>query len=121
MIVKNCHLRLQAMGMLALATALLGTATAQQPANTLRNLSGTVTDRSHEPLSGAVVELQNPANSSVESYITDATGHYAFLRLDGATDYRLWATFRGRRSHSRSISKFDSHMQKFINLTIRSY
>lgn len=122
MIARTFHPTPRALPLAALLiAALLNGAAAQEPASTQRNLSGTVTDPSHEPLRGAVVELQNPANESVESYITDATGHYTFKRLDGQTDYRIWATFRGHRSHTRSISKFDSHLQKVVNFTIRSY
>jgi hypothetical protein len=93
---------------------------AQQPEQTKRTLTGTVTD-GHEPLHGAVVELQNPANNSVETYLTDAAGHYTFKRLDGGTDYRVWVVFRGHHTPTRSISKFDSHLQKTIDFTIKPY
>jgi len=104
-------------------TALLqaAPATAQHPAPTQRTLSGTVTDTSHEPLRGAIVQLQNPANNSVETYLTDAAGHYTFKRLDGDADYKIWVVFRGRHTPTRSISKFDSHLAKTIDFTIKSY
>jgi hypothetical protein len=95
-------------------------AAAQQPQPSKRTLTGTVTD-GHEPLHGAVVELQNPTNNSVETYLTDANGHYSFKRLDGNSDYRVWVVFRGHRSPVRSISKFDSHMQKSIDFTMKGY
>ena len=96
-------------------------ATAQHPASTRRTLSGTVSDTSHEPLRGAIVQLQNPANNSVETYLTDAAGHYIFKRLEGDTDYNVWVIFRGRHTPTRSISKFDSHLAKTIDFTIKSY
>jgi hypothetical protein len=104
-------------------TAFLPTtpAKAQHPQSTMRTLSGTVTDTSHEPLRGAVVQLQNPANNSVETYLTDAQGHYSFKRLSGDSDYSVWVVFRGHHSPSRSISKFDSHMAKVIDFTIKPY
>ena len=89
--------------------------------HTLRTLTGTVTDQSHEPIRGAVVELQNPANNSVVTYLTDAQGHYIFKRLDSETDYVVWVVFRNRHSPNHSISKFDSHMDKVIDFEIKSY
>jgi hypothetical protein len=92
-----------------------------QQATAARTLTGTVTDTSHEPLHCAIVELQNPANSSVQSYLTDADGHYIFKHLSSESDYRVWVVFRGRHTPTRSISKFDSHPAKVINFTVRTY
>jgi Carboxypeptidase regulatory-like domain len=88
---------------------------------TIRTLNGTVSDTSHEPIRGAVVELHNSKSAEVLSYLTDASGQYNFKRLDGNTDYDVWVLYRGRRSPTRSISKFDSHMAKVIDFTIRTY
>jgi len=92
-----------------------------QQATTVRTISGIVTDTSHEPLRGAAVELRNPATNSVVSRLTDASGRYTFKRLDGATDYTLRALYRGHESHSHNISKFDSHLDKVVNFTIKPY
>lgn len=88
---------------------------------TIRTLNGTVTDTSHEPIRGAVVELHNSKSNEVLSYLTDASGQYNFKRLDGNTDYDVWVLYRGRRSPTRSISKFDNHMAKVIDFTIHTY
>jgi hypothetical protein len=104
----------------AIATLCALPAQAQHPQSTQRTLTGTVTD-GHEPLHGAVVELQNPANNSVETYLTDAAGHYTFKRLAGDADYRIWVVFRGHHTPTRSISKFDNHMQKTIDFTVKPY
>ncbi len=89
--------------------------------HTLRTLSGIVTDQSHEPVRGAIVELKNPANNSIESYLTQADGHYIFKRLDGENDYVVWVIFRNRHSPNHAISKFDSRQNKVINFEIKSY
>ena len=95
---------------------------AQMPTQTtLRTLSGTVTDTNHEPIRGAVVELRDESSRALMTYITDTSGTYNFKRLDGNTDYVVWVVFRGRHSPSHPISKFDSHMAKVINFTIRTY
>lgn len=83
-----------------------------------RSLSGTVTDRQHEPLRGAIVQLHNGATDSVVSYLTDRSGQYSFKRIDGNADYTVWATYKGTRSKTESISKFDSGATRVINLTI---
>jgi hypothetical protein len=86
---------------------------------TLRNLSGTVTDEHHEPLRGAIVEVENEHTSSVASYITDRTGHYSFKRLDGNTDYKLWTTFRGQRSRAKTLSQFNVKPDPTIDFVLR--
>jgi hypothetical protein len=88
---------------------------------TQRTLSGIVSDTNHEPIRGAVVEMRDESSHAVMTYITEANGAYNFKRLDGNTDYMVWVVFRGRHSPSHSISKFDSHMAKVINFTIRTY
>ena len=95
---------------------------AQMPTQaTLRTLSGTVTDDDHEPIRGAVVELRNESSHALITFITEANGAYSFKRLDGNADYEVWVLFRGNRSPSRSISKFDSHMVKVIDFVVRTY
>jgi hypothetical protein len=88
---------------------------------TLRNLTGTVQDRHHEPLNGAIVEIENENTKSVISYITDRSGRYSFKRIQGEVDYRVWFTYRGRRSGVRELSQFDDHQNATINLTVKSY
>jgi len=95
---------------------------AQMPSQaTQRSLSGTITDTNHEPIRGAVVELRDETSRALMTYITEANGAYNFKRLDGNTDYVVWVVFRGRHSPTHTISKFDSHMDKVINFTIRTY
>jgi hypothetical protein len=107
------------------ATGALGavrTTKAQVPtAPTVRTLNGLVTDTSHEPIRGAVVELRNEKSSEVVTYITDASGRYDFKRLDGNADYAVWVIFRGHHSPTRAISKFNSHMAMVLNFSIRTY
>lgn len=83
-----------------------------------RTLTGTVTDSSHEPLRGVVVEIENEKVRTVQSYITDETGQYRFLRLDRDCDYKAWATYRGVRSKTKEISLFDDHPVKVIDFVI---
>lgn len=86
-----------------------------------RTVSGIVTDDGHEPLKGAVVELENPSNHEIVSFLTAEDGRYSFKRLDSHTDFQLWATFRGHKSIIHSISMFDSHLEKVINIVCKTY
>jgi hypothetical protein len=92
-----------------------------QDKTSLRTISGTVTDDHHEPLRGAVVELENPASHVVVSFITGTDGQFVFKRVDSHADFTLWATFRGNRSAVHGISMFDSHMDKLIHLVCKTY
>jgi Carboxypeptidase regulatory-like domain len=98
---------------------LLGTPVLAQP--TFRNLTGTVQDRHHEPLMGAIVEIENEDTKSVISYITDRSGRYSFRRLEGEADYCVWFTYRGQRSKVRQLSQFDDHHDATINLMVKEY
>ena len=89
---------------------------AAQP--TERTISGTVQDRQHEPLRGAVVQIESETTSSIESYITDQTGHYRFKRLSSDQDYKVWSTYRGKRSPIKSISHFDEKPDRAVDLII---
>jgi hypothetical protein len=101
-----------------LSLPLLNASVQAQQAVSLRTLSGTVTDSSHEPLRGAIVELQNSADNSVQTYLTTEDGHYLFKRLNSNADYRVWVVFRTRHTPARSVSKFDSHLTKVIDFKI---
>jgi len=83
-----------------------------------RDISGTVTDHQHEPLKGAVVEVENCVSLGVVSYITGRDGRYSFKRLDGDIDYRVWVSFRGHKSRVRQLSKFDEYTPKIIDFVV---
>ena len=84
----------------------------------LRNVNGIVTDQHRVPLKGAVVQVRNEETNGVLSYITGLDGRYSFKRLEGDTDYRMWAKVHGRQSRTRTLSMFDSSTTKKINFTI---
>ena len=98
---------------------LLGrTSQAQYTRAPLRNITGTVQDASHEPLRGAVVQMEAAGTLVIQSYVTDERGLYHFRNLSSDTDYTLWATFRGNKSKTHAISKFDHKLDREIPLEI---
>lgn len=84
-----------------------------------RTLTGTVTDRHHEPLAGAIVQVHSETTLTVVSYIADRDGRYVFKHLSPDDDYDVFATYRGGRSKARRLSKFDSKVDREFHLVIR--
>lgn len=91
---------------------------AQMTRNPLRSVSGSVTDGGREPLRGAVVQIEAEDTLVIQSYVTDERGTYHFRNLRPDADYRIWATFRGHRSKTQEMSKFDRKLDREIPLAI---
>lgn len=91
---------------------------AQMTRNPLRSVSGSVTDGGREPLRGAVVQIEAEDTLVIQSYVTDERGTYHFRNLRPDADYRIWATFRGHRSKTQEMSKFDRKLDREISLAI---
>ena len=92
--------------------------TAQITRNPLRSVTGPVTDGGKEPLRGAVVQIEAEDTMVIQSYVTDEHGTYHFRNLRSDADYRIWATFRGHRSKTQEMSKFDRKPDREIPLSI---
>jgi len=118
---------------LALATALTACAAAQVnlPLNgasseptpkktrpTSKMLTGTVTDKSEQPISGAVVYLKNSKTLVVKSFFTQENGSYRFPQLALNTDYEIWAEKDGKKSSTKGVSQFDDRSAPTVNLRI---
>lgn len=93
-------------------------APAQYTRNPARTVSGSVTDASKEPLRGAVVQIEAADTLAIQSYITDEQGTYHFRELRSDVDYTLWGTFRGNKSKTYSIGKFDKQLDRTIPITV---
>ena len=83
-----------------------------------RAITGTVQDTSHEPLRGAVVQMEEAGSMVIRSYVTDERGEYHFRNVSSSSDFTLWATFRGNKSKTFGISKFDHTLDRVIPLEI---
>lgn len=90
-----------------------------QPMTSTRTLTGSVLDRQKEPLKGAIVEVQNESTMTIVSYITDANGSFSFKRLSADTDYRVTATYRGRKTKPRELSHFSSNPNPVVKFIIQ--
>jgi hypothetical protein len=114
-----CRITL-ALAILPLLLIAGATLRAQMRAPAFRTVSGVITD-GHEPLHGVVVELENQDTHQVTSYLTQDDGRYIFKRIDSHTDFQIWATFRGNKSTTHSISKFDDHLDKIIDIKCKTF
>jgi hypothetical protein len=109
-----------------LATFLLGSiavsvaspALAQSgPSSELRSVTGTVCDKSENPIASAVVYLKNVRTLTVRTYISGEKGEYHFSGLDPNVDYELHAEHDELTSANHTVSSFDS--RKEMNVTLK--
>ncbi|MGH9646644.1 MAG: carboxypeptidase-like regulatory domain-containing protein [Bryobacteraceae bacterium] len=84
-----------------------------------RSVSGIVTDQNGNPVKGAVVLIENTAVLRIRSYITQDDGKYHFAGLYRDVDYRLKAKYNGWAGQAKTLSEFDSHDARVINLKVR--
>jgi hypothetical protein len=85
---------------------------------TSKMLTGTVTDKSDQPIAGAIVYLKNMKTLAVKSFFSQQDGAYRFPQLSLNTDYEVYAEKDGKKSDTKTISQFDDRFNPTINLTI---
>jgi hypothetical protein len=85
---------------------------------TSKMLTGTVSDKSDQPIAGAVVYLKNMKTLAVKSFFAQQDGSYRFPQLALNTDYEVDAEKDGRKSDTKTISQFDDRFTPTINLRI---
>ena len=83
-----------------------------------RLLSGKVLDSQDNPVPDAVVYLTNTRNRAVKTYIVGPDGTYRFPSLSSATEYEVYAQFKGHKSDTKSVSQFDDRSQIYIDLKV---
>lgn len=95
-----------------------GGSTPKKTRPTSKMLTGTVTDKSDQPIAGAVVYLKNMKTLAVKSFFAQQDGSYRFPQLALNTDYEVYAEKDGRKSDTKTISQFDDRFTPTINLRI---
>jgi hypothetical protein len=83
-----------------------------------RSVTGQVTGDSGTIIEGAAVQLKNLVTLQVRSYITQSDGLYRFHGLHREIEFEVRASYRGRSSRSRRVSRFDSSAVVQIDLRI---
>ena len=96
-----------------------GAALSQTQDSNLREVQGAVTDASGAPVNKAVVQLKNTKTLQIESFITDAAGHYHFAGLSTDIEYQLKADHDGATSGWKTLSLFNTKKVATINLKLK--
>ena len=110
------------MGALLLLIAMVAAArpaVAQDQNFGTKQLQGKVLGNNDAPLSGAIVYLQNSRNNDIKSYITEKDGAYHFAGVAADTDYTVWASFKGKKSPTKTVSSFDTRKIVYLDLHIK--
>ena len=81
-------------------------------------VDGIVINGIKNPVAGAVVYLENPKSLDVQSYLTDAQGHFHFAQISPQTDYEVWAEQNGVETKHKFISQFSSHVAFHFTLKL---
>ena len=110
-----------AFGMLPISSpsGLLGPAVAHAQNFGQRVVRGTVINAKSQPLSGAIVFLQNQKNKTIRSYTSDAQGHFNFAQVDMTQDFNLWAEKGGKKSATKVVSSWDARKNFVVDLKIK--
>jgi len=102
-----------AFGFIALASM-----AAQKNQPQLRTVRGTVVDKQDNPVSAAVVYLENRKTKVIRTLITDDQGLYRFSGLDPNVDFEIHAELNGDVSSNRTISTFDARNEIVMTLKL---
>ena len=85
-----------------------------------RLLFGKVLDPQDNPLPDAIVYLTNTRSRAVKTYIVGPDVTYRFPALSTATDYEVYAQYKGRKSETKSVSQFDDRSQVYVDLKVNT-
>jgi hypothetical protein len=83
-----------------------------------RMLNGKVFDHSDHPVPDSVVYLTDMRTRVVKSYIVAADGAYRFPALTPNVDYEIYAQYKGQKSETKTLSRFDDRPQVNIDLKV---
>jgi len=83
-----------------------------------RSLTGVITDKTDNPVEGAVVQIKDTKTLRVRSFLTKADGKYMFHGLSVDTDYEVKAERQGQASDTRTLTVYDSRKEPIINLKL---
>jgi len=87
--------------------------------STVREVEGIVTGSSGAPVEKAIVQLKDTKSLQIQSFITDAAGHYHFAGLSTDIEYQLKADHNGRTSGWKTLSLFNTKKVATIHLKLK--
>jgi len=87
--------------------------------STVREVEGAVINSSGRPVDKAVVQVKDTKSLQIESFITDAAGHYHFAGLSTDVEYQLKADYNGASSGWKTLSLYNTKKVATINLKLK--
>jgi len=87
--------------------------------NGTRAVEGIVTGSDSQPVSGAVVQLNDTKTLQIRSFITKADGTYHFAGLSTNDDYEIHAQYNGASSGTKRLDVFNPRKLVKINLKLK--
>src|ERR1039458_3538659 len=101
-------------GMLFSSAALAQFGKKKNQDSNIRTVQGIVTDEADNPISGAIVQLENMKTLQIRSFITKEKGDYYFSDLNTDIDYKLHAENHGMISSTKTLSSFDRSEERRV-------
>ena len=83
-----------------------------------RGVHGTVRNAVHQPLTQAMVYLEDVSSKVEHTVITGNDGNYTFYDLKKNTTYEVYAVWKGHKSAVRTDSQYNSQPNIRLDLTI---
>lgn len=83
-----------------------------------RTVTGTVLDKSDNPIASAAVVLTDLETGKKSATYTKEDGIYEFAGLQPTRNYQVQATYQGESSQVRKVSPFDPRDRIVLNLKI---
>ena len=84
-----------------------------------RNVSGSVVDGDSNPVTGAIVFLQNQKSKAIRSYTSAKDGRFHFAQVSMSQDYDLWAEKDGKKSATKTVSSWDARKEWETELKLK--
>lgn len=106
--------------LLVLIAAIAATGLALAQSSTTRTLSGKVYGSSDQPISGAIVYLQDSRTNGIRSFFSTSDGSYRFGPLASDADYRVWARYKNEKSATKTVSSYDTRTNIVIDLHVKT-
>jgi hypothetical protein len=82
-----------------------------------RVAQGKVVGAQGQPVSAAIVYLQNTKTTDIKSFISTSDGSFVFEQLSPEIDYEIWAVYKGAKSATKSVSS--SNSRKVVTITLK--
>ena len=96
----------------------LASVAAQKNQPQLRTVRGTVVDNQDNPVSAAIVYIENRRTKVIRTLLSDDHGLYRFSGLDPNVDFEIHAELNGATSSNRTISTFDTRNEIVMTLKL---